>query len=589
MNRFRSRDLRGITLAVRIANKVIVEARSKSAAWFLQQSGQPQGWPLHKSALQSIFLAALSFSLIFVAIGSESAAQTLVTSKPVSIKLPKLPGAKPRNVVFILTDDHRYDALGFMRGQSFIQTPNLDRLARGGVHLPNAFVTTALCSPSRASILTGLYAHRHRVVDNNNPVPPDLVFFPQYLQQAGYETALIGKWHMGGEIDDPQPGFNHWVSFKGQGTYLPNPNGLNVDGKRVPQRGYITDELTDYALDWLKGRKGDRPWMLYLSHKGVHSEFIPAARHQGRYRDQAFVPPKTMTRSAEDNEGVPMWVQNQRNSWHGVDFPYHSDLNIAEYYKQYAETLLAVDESVGRVMDYLRERNLLDSTLVVYMGDNGFAFGEHGLIDKRTAYEESMRVPLIAHCPELFKPGAVIKQVVANIDIEPTILEAAGLRAPESMDGRSFLALAQEGQQLPWRDTLLYEYYWERNFPHTPTMHALRGQRYKYIRYHGIWDTDELYDIQADPLETRNLITSPQHQEAAREMNQKLFETLAATGGMYIPLYPDRGRQQNLRLRRGSGPAAFPSHLMREKPPARDAPVGDPVKAGSPTSITPRR
>src|SRR5262245_18349437 len=185
------------------------------------------------------------------------------TAQPL-LQLARIPNTKPRNIVFILTDDHRYDALGLLKGQSFIETPRLDELARNGVHLKNAFVTTALCSPSRASILTGLYAHHHRLVDNNNPVSDELVFFSQYLQKAGYETAMIGEWHMGGEKDDPQRGFNHWVSFKGQGSYLPNANGLNVNGKRVPQKGYITDELTDYALEWLNGRKGDKPFMLYL-------------------------------------------------------------------------------------------------------------------------------------------------------------------------------------------------------------------------------------------------------------------------------------------------------------------------------------
>ncbi|MBC7921408.1 MAG: sulfatase, partial [Ferruginibacter sp.] len=368
------------------------------------------------------FRKAYLFLLGVAWVGLLSAGRVNAQSGPASAPsaLNRIPGAKPRNVVFILTDDHRYDALGFIRQQSFIHTPHLDQLARGGVHLPNAFVTTALCSPSRASILTGLYAHKHRVVDNNNPVPADLVFYPQYLRAAGYQTALVGKWHMGGEGDQPQRGFDHWVSFKGQGTYLPSGNGLNVNGQPVPQRGYITDELTDYALDWLRNRKRDQPFMLYLAHKGVHADFVSAERHRGRYQHEAFVPPPTM--NPANHQDAPMWVQNQRNSWHGTDYPYHSDLDIGAYYKQYAEALLSVDESVGRVMDYLREAGLLASTLVIYMGDNGFQFGEHGLIDKRTAYEASMRVPMIVHCPDLFPAGSTVQEVVANIDIAPTIL-----------------------------------------------------------------------------------------------------------------------------------------------------------------------
>ena len=316
-----------------------------------------------------------------------------------SLELDRLAGATPRNLVLILADDHRYDAMGFM-GHPFIETPNLDTLAREGVHFRNAVVTTALCSPSRASILTGLYAHRHRVVDNNNPVPPELVFFPQYLQAAGYQTAFIGKWHMGRDSDEPQRGFDHWVSFRGQGTYFPDGQTLNVDGKRVPRRGYITDELTDYALEWLEPARS-RPAVLSLP----VAQGGPLGVRPGRAAPEAATQasrcpmPPSRGRRRRRRRRKPMWVKNQRNSWHGVDFPYHSQLDVDEYYRRYAETLLAVDDSVGRVLEALRAQGVLDSTLVLYMGDNGFAFGEHGLIDKRTAYEESMRVPLLAARP----------------------------------------------------------------------------------------------------------------------------------------------------------------------------------------------
>lgn len=477
------------------------------------------------------------------------------------LKLQKASNEKPRNVIFILTDDHRYDALGFLKAQSFIKTPNLDRLATGGAYLPNAFVTTSLCSPSRASILTGLFAHKHQVVDNNNPVSKELVFYSQYLQEIGYETAMIGKWHMGGNFDDPQRGFDYWVSFKGQGSYLPEKNGLNVNGKHVVQKGYITDELTDYALDFIKNHKKNKPFMLYLAHKGVHADFVPAERNKGMFKEHTFNPPLTM--QIGTHKGAPMWLQNQRNSWHGVEFPYHSSLDIGEYYKRYAETLYGVDESVGRIMDYLKDQGLLESTLIIYMGDNGFQFGEHGIIDKRTAYEASMRVPMLAYCPELIKPGTIVKEVVANIDIAPTILNAAGLKAPDYMDGKSFLPFLK-GEQQAWRNGLLYEYYWERNFPQTPTMHALRGDRYKYIHYNGIWDTDELYDLQQDPLETKNLIKSAAHKNIVKQMNKELFEQLKSSKGMYIPLYPDAGGQQNLRYEYGSPAASFPSIMKRD-------------------------
>ena len=475
-----------------------------------------------------------------------------------NLELDRLPGVAPRNIVLVLADDHRYDAMGFL-GHPFLETPNLDAIAREGVHFSNAIVTTALCSPSRASILTGLYAHRHRVVDNNNPVSDGLTFFPQWLQAAGYQTAFVGKWHMGRDSDEPQRGFDHWVSFLGQGTYLQEGQTLNVDGERVARRDYITDELTDYAVAWLRRRDPGRPFFLYLSHKAVHSDFVPAARHQGRYAGESVPEPPSESPSA-NGDGQPMWVKNQRNSWHGVEFPYHSRLDVDEYQRRYAETLLAVDDSVGRVLETLRAEGALDSTLVLYLGDNGFAFGEHGLIDKRTAYEESMRVPMLARAPGLLPAGRTVSAVVANIDVAPTLLEAAGLKPPSDLDGRSFLQIAT-GNAAGWRNEVLYEYFWERNFPQTPTIHALRGERYKYIRYHGIWDSDELYDLEADPSEMRNLIRDPAHAKTVEEMNERLFRLLEESEGLTIPLGPDRGAQLNLRRRDGSRAADFPAAL----------------------------
>ncbi len=493
-----------------------------------------------------------------------------------ALNLPRIDGAKPRNIVFILTDDHRADALGFL-GHPVLQTPNLDRLARGGVHCANALATTSLCSPSRASILTGLYAHNHRVIDNYNPVDPSLIFFPQYLQAAGYETAFIGKWHMGGEDDSPQRGFDHWVSFKGQGTYWADGRGVtrhvpqtqsggfNVDGRRVPQKGYITDELTDYALDWLEKRSGEKPFLLYLSHKAVHSDFVAADRHLGRYRNATIPLPETAA-PATPEQDKPRWVQDQRNSRHGIEFGYNvPDYTVEKYARRYFETLLAVDDGVGRVLDWLDRRGMMDSTLVVYMGDNGFHFGEHGLIDKRTAYEDSIKVPLLLHCPDVFPAGTRIDAMVANIDIAPTLLEFAGLVPPGHMDGRSFLPLAK-GLRPPWRDYLLYEYFWEWNAPYTPTLLALRGSRYKYIHPHGVWDLDELYDLEADPLEKQNLINQPGYQTMAADLNRRLFDMLEATGARELPLRRNLGSQYPRRRSDRSPASPFPPAWMEEVP-----------------------
>jgi N-acetylglucosamine-6-sulfatase len=461
----------------------------------------------------------------------------------------KSPAPEPtRNVVFILSDDHRYDFMGFHpNAPPFLETPNMDRMAAGGVHLANAFVTTALCSPSRATILTGQYAHRHGVVDNQRPVPEGTVFFPKYLQDAGYRTAFIGKWHMGHEHDDPRPGFHHWISFRGQGPYF-DPT-LNINGKRIPHQGYTADILTDYALEWLREQAGnDGPFFLYLSHKNVHAEFEPAKRHLGRYEDVEPRYPETMADTEENYRGKPRWVREQRDSWHGVDYMYHGRMDFDTFYRRYCEALLSLDESVGRVLDYLEAAGLAESTLVVYMGDNGFMFGEHGLIDKRHAYDPSWRVPLLAYAPGLIEPGSRITENVQNTDIAPTILEFAGVSIPTQMEGRSFLPLLR-GENVPWREEIFYEYYWEWNFPHTPTTFALRTDRHKYIFYHGVWDTDELYDISEDREERVNLIGRPEHEELARDLRRRLFDWLRESAGLTVQFREPTGFRADQRSR----------------------------------------
>lgn len=490
------------------------------------------------------------------------------------LAVSRIDGVKPRNVVFILSDDHRYDAMSFM-GHQFAETPHLDSMARNGVHLKNALVTTSLCSPSRASILTGLYTFKHRVIDNNRLVPEGTIYFPQYLQQTGYATAFIGKWHMGGEHDKPRPGFDHWVSFRGQGHYLPpNPNyTLNVNGQRVKQEGYITTLLTRYAIDWLETQRGsDKPFFLYLSHKAVHANFTPEKKYDGQFKDKPFQRPQSSAKVTGNSRNLPRWLLDQRNSWHGVDFPYHSDLDIERYYKRYCETLSSVDDSVGAVLDQLKKMGIHDETLVIYMGDNGFMFGEHGLIDKRVAYETSIRVPMLMQCPELIQKGTVVDKMVANIDIAPTVMEAMGLAKPEYMDGNSFLQLAQ-GKDIPWRDYFLYVYYWEKNFPQTPTMFSLRSDQYKYTTYYGLWDTDEFFDIQSDPMEQNNLIHDPAYAERAQEMENRLYKMMAEMGGMDIPMNQPRGGSANKRLgsRGGDHAADFPKAMVVDEPINKDA------------------
>jgi len=503
------------------------------------------------------YFVLLSSSLIFVS----SCERGDSVKEQNGIEIQRIPDAVQRNVIFILTDDHRYDFMGFTGKVPWLKTPAMDRLAREGAYFRNTYVTTALCSPSRASILTGLYSHSHEVVDNISPDRADLTFFPQYLQEAGYNTAFFGKWHMGEDDDRPRKGFDHWESFRGQGVYY-NPT-LNINGERTKYEDstYVTDLLTEHAIEWLENRSSDQPFFLYLSHKAVHSEFAPAKRHLGVYANEEIIYPPSYKTSAQpvmgklsDNPGlrekvgkplsgdayygkgrVPDWQKMQRESWHGVDYMYHGGMDFDTFYKRYCETLLAVDESVGRVLEWLDENGLAESTLVIYMGDNGFSFGEHGLIDKRHFYEESAKVPFLIRCPELFSGGGVMEQMIQNIDVAPTILEVAGVEKPEHMHGRSIVPLLK-GSDVQWRDHIFYEYYWEYDFPHTPTMHGVRTDRYKLIRYHGIWDTNEFYDLQEDPYETNNLIASPEHQELIEKLTADIYDWLESTGGMQIPL-----------------------------------------------------
>ena len=458
------------------------------------------------------------------------------------------------NIIYILADDHRYDAMGFMNKIQGLQTPGMDRMAAEGAHVKNAFVSTALCSPSRASILTGQYSHTHTVVDNDAPLPPKLVFFPQYLKKAGYQTAFFGKWHMGNTDDQPQPGFDYWLSFQGQGVYY-NPT-FNINGKRIrqPEGSYITDLLTEQVLTWLNNRDKKKPFFAYLSHKGVHAEFQPAKRHQGRYANQPIICPPSMYLTATDSSksfgtrtapaspvnyrDIPQWVRRQRQSWHGVDYMYHGAIPFDDFYHLYLETLQAVDESVAAVLKWVDDNGLRDNTMVVYMGDNGFSFGEHGLIDKRHAYEESMRVPLLVWAPGMVKPRSVVEQVVMNVDLAPTFLELAGVAKPAQMQGFSFTNLLR-GNGANWqRDKVFYEYYWEAAFPQTPTTFAVRSDRYKYIYYNGVWDINELFDLQKDPYEMNNLIRDTTYRQIGLQLKKDLFNWLEKTNGLQIPLKP---------------------------------------------------
>jgi N-acetylglucosamine-6-sulfatase len=466
--------------------------------------------------------------------------------------------AERPNVIFILSDDHRFDFMSCVEScPDFLETPHLDRMATGGAHFRNAFVATSLCSPSRATILTGQFMHHHQVVDNQRPVPAGTKFFPGRLQAAGYQTAFVGKWHMGHEDDQPRPGFDHWVSFPGQGVYS-DPT-LNINGQRTQFEGYTTDVLTDQAISWIDTQSGkDQPFMLYLSYKAVHYPFQPAPRHQGRYHGQPIDYPETMANTERNYQTQPRWVLDRRFSIHGIDhmqtgaFDKDPVPDFDDLFYNYCETVHGLDENLGRLLAKLDKDQLSQKTIVIYMGDNGFHLGEHGFYDKRDAFETSIRVPLIAYAPGRIPAGTRIDALVQNIDIAPTILDVCGADAGEmQLDGRSMRPLWQSATAaVPWRDHILYEYHWEWNFPATPTTLAIRNARYKFVYYHGVWDHDSFYDLETDPWERHNLIAVPAYQERIAELREQLFSELEASGGLALPIRVPVGERLDQRKRR---------------------------------------
>lgn len=498
---------------------------------------------------------------------------TLCLSAPAVSQDSAKPEGDKRNIIFVLLDDLRYDGMGFIQPE--LKTPNIDQLAATGVHFSNAVVTSSLCSPSRATILTGMTARNHKIVDNNKSSEDGLTYFPKYLQQSGYKTGFFGKWHMGEHTDNPREGFNKWVSFPGQGAYFPTDsipkhlleqgmvNQLNIDGKHVNQKGYITDELTDYALNWLKQDvKNDQPFFLYLSHKAVHSDATPAKRHEGQYANTEFKLPDSAVVTEEDAKNKPMWVHNQRNSWHGTDFFYASDRTMQAYLKDYYATLSAVDDSLGKIVSYLKQNDLYNNTMIVFYSDNGFLIGDHGLIDKRNAYQGSVKVPLIISAPGLLPQGKTNNTLVRNLDMAPTFLDLASTVIPAQFEGKSFLPVATgEVLETDWQaPDFVYEYYWEWSFPMTPTTFAIQRGDLKYIQYHGVWDIEELYDTKNDPQERHNLINDPKYKNLLLPLRKALYQNLypANSNKPSVPFNARLAEGMNLRKKGGLKVAPFP-------------------------------
>jgi len=427
------------------------------------------------------------------------------------------PAARP-NVVVVYTDDQRWDAMG-CAGNPFLKTPNMDRLAREGARFVNAFCTTSLCSPSRASMLSGLYAHAHRVLNNFTDFPASLTSYPKRLQESGYETGYIGKWHMGEASDEPRPGFDYWMSHQGQGNYYDTT--FNINGKRELMKGYITTRITEKAVEWIR-KPHEKPYCLIVGHKAPHGPFVPEPKYAKVFDATEIKRPET---EKDTGSGKPDWVRQRVTTWHGIDGPIYKACGLSgydEFVRAYYGSLLSVDDSLGEIYEALRAAGTLDNTLIIFTTDNGFLLGEHGAIDKRAMWEESIRVPMIVRYPPLIPKARVVNEMVLHIDLAPSILAACGAKPLENIHGRSWTdLLAATGG--PWRKSFLYEYNYEKQFPYTPNVRGVRTDEWKYIRYpHGDGGADrwkaELYHLKEDPLETKNLIDDPSVRVVQQEL-----------------------------------------------------------------------
>ena len=459
-----------------------------------------------------------------------------------------LAGSPRPNVIVIVVDDLRWDEFG-AAGHSYLETPNIDKLAREGAMFVNSFHAVPLCSPNRASLLTGQYPSRHGIIDNvaRNRASHRLETFPRVLQEAGYETAFVGKWHMGND-PTPRPGFNYWVGLPGQGRTV-DPI-LYEDGALHEVRGYVTDILTERSVAFIERDRGT-PFLLYLAHKAVHpdarqlddgsvdltypSRYIPAPRHRGKYESAVFQRRPNVVASLEDLIDKPALQSalayrasdDITEAFGGILDPGTSEETI----RRRAEMLLAVDEGLGRILITLEARGILDQTMIVFTSDNGFFYGEHGLsLERRLPYEESIRNPLLIRYPPLVAAGTRVSELMLTVDIAPTVLEAAGAPIGDHIQGRSLVPLFRK-ESTAWRQSLLVEFYtYENPMPWLMDMdyRAVRTDRYKYIHWMKYPQLDELYDLEADPYEMHNVVDRAEFAEVRRDLRLELGRLVLA-------------------------------------------------------------
>ena len=472
------------------------------------------------------------------------------------------------NILFVFADDHAYQAIGAY-GSAINRTPNIDRLAEGGIRFDRAVVTNSICAPARAVIQTGRYSHLNGVRDNSDVFDGGQVTFPKLLRDAGYQTAVIGKWHL---KSDPT-GFDHWEVLPGQGAYY-NPDLLIPDADtaaRHQRDGYVTDVITDLALDWLRDeRDPESPFLLMVQHKAPHRSWMPGPDHLTTYENVTIPEPETLfddyagrASPAANQEmtiarhmfdvydlkleplpgtDLPEWQASafermsaeQKTAWDAAYGPRNEAFRAHEpegedltrwkyqrYIKDYLRTIASIDDNLGRILDWLDETGLSENTVVVYTSDQGFYLGEHGWYDKRWMYEESFRTPLLVRWPGRAEPGSSSGAIVSNLDFAPTFLDMAGLEAPAPMQGRSLVPLLEGDTPADWRTSFYYHYY-EADGPHAVAEHyGVATARYKLIRYPAT-DEWELFDLETDPHELTSRADDPAYAGIRMELETEL-------------------------------------------------------------------
>ncbi|MCX6611532.1 MAG: sulfatase [Acidobacteria bacterium] len=432
-----------------------------------------------------------------------------------------LQGNPRPNILFIMSDDHASHAISAY-GSKINKTPNIDRIAKEGARLENCFCTNSICTPSRAAILTGQYSHKNGVNTLNDKLDPKSRTVAKYLQADGYQTAMIGKWHL---VTEPQ-GFDHWRILPGQGAYY-DPEFIEQTGRKKYQ-GYCTDLITDFALEFLNGRDKEKPFFLMCHHKAPHRAWDPAPKYKDFLKDETIPEPSNLYENPRHNEKMRVGEDQTFRDLkvkppEGLSGDALRKWAYQLYIKDYLRCVQSVDDSVGRVLDYLDKNNLRENTLVIYTSDQGFFLGDHGLYDKRLMYEESLRMPFLARYPKEIKAGTVNSDIILNIDFAHTFMDFAGLGRDQYMDGESFRTNLQGRTAENWRKSMYYRYWMHDDGDHhVPGHYGVRTKDHKLICFPTGTAQWEFYDLKRDPKEMRNAYADPANQLTIKRMKQEL-------------------------------------------------------------------